>query len=201
MILVLAVLLLQIPAIPQTSSSVPRRASADVTQAGGGSAGMMPSADATPLPSDRLTAEKPRSSSEVSAPGDFCSVSNPPTEKIACEPVALSKSNLPSRSEKTRHRKWLVLTVAQHGAATFDAWSTRRVISRGEAQELNPMLRPFAGNASIYAAVQVAPVLFDYLGRRMMTSPHGWARRTWWILQTVSTATSLVSGAHNLSIR
>jgi hypothetical protein len=33
-----------------------------------------------------------------------------------------------------------------------------------------------------------------------MTSQHGWARRTWWILQAASTVTSLGSGAHNLTI-
>ncbi len=36
------------------------------------------------------------------------------------------------------------------------------------------MLRPFAGNASLYAVIQVEPGLFDYLGSRMMTSRHGW---------------------------
>jgi hypothetical protein len=66
---------------------------------------------------------------------------------------------------------------------------------------LNPTLRPFAGNGSLFAVVQVAPIVLDYLGRRMMTSQHGWAKRTWWIPQTVSTAASFVSGAHNLNVR
>ena len=62
------------------------------------------------------------------------------------------------------------------------------------------MLRPFAGNGSLYAIVQAGPIVFDYLGRRMMTSQHHWVRRTWWISQAVSTAMSLASGAHNLSV-
>jgi hypothetical protein len=67
-------------------------------------------------------------------------------------------------------------------------------------QRSHSLLRPFAGNASLYAVVQVGPVLFDYLGRPMMTSQHGWARRTWWIPQAVSAAVLLASGAHNLSV-
>src|SRR5205814_682094 len=68
-------------------------------------------------------------------------------------------------------RAWKGLAVAQHSAAVFDAWSTRRALYRG-AHELNPMLKPFAGNASIYAAVQVGPTLLDLLSHKMMTSSH-----------------------------
>ena len=103
--------------------------------------------------------------------------------------------------EQPRYRMWLALSLAQHSAATFDAWSTRHAISSGTARELNPMLRPFAGNASLYAAIQVGPILLDYLGRRMMNSRSGWARNTWWVPQSVGTAVSLVSGVHNLKVR
>lgn len=108
---------------------------------------------------------------------------------------------LRDRSEKARRREWTALAIAQHSAAAFDAWSTRRALSTGDAQESNPMLRPFAGNASIYAAIQVGPVLFDYVGKQMMKSQYAWARRTWWVWQAVSAATSLASGAHNLTVR
>jgi hypothetical protein len=91
--------------------------------------------------------------------------------------------------------------IAQHGAATFDAWSTRQLICTGRYRELDPALRPFAENASLYAAIQVVPLALDYLGRRMMTSQHNFLRHTWWIPQALSTAASLGSGAHNLSIR
>jgi hypothetical protein len=49
--------------------------------------------------------------------------------------------------------------------------------------------------------VQVSPLLFDYVGRRMMTSQHSWIRRAWWIPQAVNTIVLLASGAHNLSVR
>jgi hypothetical protein len=103
------------------------------------------------------------------------------------------------RSEKFQRRDWVALTIAQHSAATFDAWTTRRAISAG-AYETDPLLRPFARNASVYAAIQVSPLLLDYVSKRMMTSRHGWMRRTWWIPQAVSTTAFFISGAHNLTI-
>ena len=94
---------------------------------------------------------------------------------------------------------WLVLSIAEHGAATFDAWTTNRAIDQGHT-ELNPMLRPFAGHASMYAAVQVAPLLFDFIGRRMQRSDKRWMHQTWWLPQTLSTAASLFAGSHNLAV-
>ncbi len=111
----------------------------------------------------------------------------------------LSTPGLQTRSGRIPRRKWLVLSIVQHGAATFDAWSTRQALSTGQYQELNPTLRPFAGNSSIYAAIQVGPLIFDYLSGRMMTSQHAWIRHAWWIPQALSTAASLGSGAYNLS--
>ncbi len=94
---------------------------------------------------------------------------------------------------------WLVLSIAEHGAATFDAWTTNRAIAQGHTEE-NPMLRPFAGHPSMYAAVQVAPLLFDFIGRRMQRSDRRWMHQTWWLPQTLSTAASLFAGSHNLSV-
>jgi hypothetical protein len=99
-----------------------------------------------------------------------------------------------------RTRKiWLGLSIAQHSGAAFDAWTTRRALSQYNARELDPLLRPVAGNASLYAAVQIGPTIFDFLSHHMMTSKHEWIRRHWWILQAASTAGSFGSGALNLS--
>lgn len=104
-------------------------------------------------------------------------------------------------SDRRQNREWLGLSIAAHGAAGFDAWSTRRVISSVPgAQEMNPFLRPFAGNASMYAAVQVLPTALDLLSRRMMRSQHEFLRNTWWLPQAVSAAVSVVSGVHNLGV-
>lgn len=40
-------------------------------------------------------------------------------------------------------REWLALGILEHGAAAFDAYSTRQAISRGAAEE-DPIMRPFA---------------------------------------------------------
>jgi hypothetical protein len=101
--------------------------------------------------------------------------------------------SIPSR------REWLALMVLEHSAAAFDAYSTRGAISRG-AKEEDPMMRPFAHSPAIYAAIQVGPVLFDVLSRRMQRSQYNFVRRTWWVPQSASTGASIFSGVHNLSV-
>ena len=95
---------------------------------------------------------------------------------------------------------WYILGAGEHGAATFDAWSTRRVIKSGLGYEMNPMLRPFANSGALYGAIQVAPLLFDFLGKHMYHSSHAWERKIWWLPQTASMVASFVGGAHNLNI-
>jgi hypothetical protein len=124
----------------------------------------------------------------------------PVESPAAAAPAAFRSAAAEAVAERRGRHLWEMLSVAQHGAAAFDAWSTRRAISSGPAHELNPLLRPFAWNASLYLAVQAGPVLLDYVGRRMMTSRHGWVRHTWWVPQAMSTAVSLASGFHNLSV-
>ncbi len=115
------------------------------------------SSDAEPQPSDAVAFQPGRLTPEpVIAPAATKTGGFPPSPGaaafIASTPAALNAR----REEQRRRHVWLALSIAQSGAATFDAWSTRRVVSNG-GQELNPMLRPFAGNDSIYAAVQVTP--------------------------------------------
>ena len=98
-----------------------------------------------------------------------------------------------------RELMWRGLAVATSGAATFDAWTTRRAITRYGAHELNPLLKPFAGNASLYAAIQVEPLIMDYVSRKMLYSRHSWMRHTWWVPQSLSFASSIFCGSHNLS--
>jgi hypothetical protein len=102
--------------------------------------------------------------------------------------------------EQRRRRLWMALGITQHSTAAFDAWTTRRVISNGYGYEMDPLLRPFAGNASLYAAIQVAPVALEYLGWRMMHSHHEWERRFWWMPQSLGAAMNLASGVHNLGV-
>jgi hypothetical protein len=108
-------------------------------------------------------------------------------------PKRVAVENLPSR------RNWLILSVVQHGAATFDAYSTRQAVTSG-AQEADPFMRPFAQSPAIYIAIQGAPVVLDYAARRMQRSPNSFLRRTWWLPQSASTGLFLFSGIHNLHV-
>lgn len=124
-------------------------------------------------------------------------------------PITYVRPNTPYTVSVTQlraeyHRRelmWRGLAVAASGAATFDAWTTRRAITKYGAQELDPLLKPFAGNASLYAAVQVGPLVMDYVSRKMLYSRHSWMRRTWWVPQSLSFASSIFCGSHNLSYR
>ena len=100
---------------------------------------------------------------------------------------------------KPYKREWLALMVVEHGAAAFDAYSTRQAISRGAVED-DPLMRPFAHSGAIYAATQVGPVLFDLIARHMLHSENGVVRRMWWAPQSVSAVTSVLAGVHNLNV-
>lgn len=115
-------------------------------------------------------------------------------EALPVKPVAIiSAESLPSR------RKWLMLSLAQHTAATFDAYSTRVAVSRG-ATEGDPLMRPFAHSPAIYAAIQVGPLALDFLARRMQRSQNNFLRHVWWLPQSASTGLFIFSGVHNLHV-
>jgi hypothetical protein len=100
----------------------------------------------------------------------------------------------------TQRKTWYALAVVSHGAAVFDAWSTRRAITSGYGHEANPLLRPFAHSGALYAATQVSPALMDYLGKRMMTSRHEWVRKMWWLPQAAGSSFSFAAGVHNVGM-
>ena len=116
------------------------------------------------------------------------------------KPITVSVQQLQDE-QRRKTRMWIGLGIAEHSAATFDAWTTRRAITNYGAQELNPLLKPFAGNASLYVAIQVGPAVMDFVGKKMMSSNHSWVRKMWWVPQSASFATSLFCGAHNLGVR
>lgn len=101
--------------------------------------------------------------------------------------------------EQYPRRTWLMLAFAQHGAAAFDAYSTRYAVGHG-AVEQNPLMRPFVHSDSIYAVSQVTPFVMDLISRRMMRSQNGFIRHMWFVPQTLSLGTYVFAGAHNLQI-
>lgn len=117
-----------------------------------------------------------------------------PSAPLVAKPIGrIGVETLPSR------RTWIALSVLQHGAAVFDAYSTRQAIASG-ATEQNPLLRPFASSPAIYAATQVCPLILDYAGRRMQLSNNGLIRRMWWVPQSTGAAVSVFSGVHNMNV-
>jgi hypothetical protein len=103
--------------------------------------------------------------------------------------------------ETPRQRKmWLALSVSGHAGAGFDAWSTRRAITSGAGSEANPLLRPFSHSNLLYPAMQASPFLMDFLGRKMMTSPHKWLRKLWWLPQAAGAGSAFAAGGHNVSV-
>jgi hypothetical protein len=121
-------------------------------------------------------------------------VTNLPNTPIAAKPIGrIGVERLPSR------KLWLALSVAQHGAAVLDAYTTRQAIATG-ATEQNPLLRPFASSPAIYAATQVCPLALDYAARRMQLSGNRLVRRMWWLPQSTGAAVSIFSGVHNIGV-
>jgi hypothetical protein len=96
-------------------------------------------------------------------------------------------------------RMWIALSVVQHGAAAFDAYSTRQSIGHGGVED-DPLMRPFANSPAIYVATQVTPVLLDLLARHMQRSEYGMVRRVWWVPQSLGAGVSIFSGVHNLHV-
>lgn len=97
-----------------------------------------------------------------------------------------------------QRRAWLLLGAADHGAAFFDARTTRDAMRN--YQELDPLLRPFAHSDALYPVMQIAPFGLDWLGSRLATSRHRWLRRLWWLPQSAATVGHLWAAAHNMSL-
>jgi hypothetical protein len=123
----------------------------------------------------------------------------PPHYALSPVPVKSGSSQRYEASTNER-RLWYALAVTGHGAAVFDAWSTRRAISQGYGTEGNPLLRPFSHSGAMYVATQVSPAVMDYVGKRMMVSRHPLMRKMWWVPQLAGSGASLAAGVHNMGL-
>ena len=157
----------------------------------------------TPVSSDVSTQPPPLfDSAELPTAPEPAPVNGPTLNAFlrSGKPMAASVGQLLGE-ERHKDHLWMGFGIAAHSAAIFDAWTTRRAITTVGAQELNPLLKPFAGNASLYAVIQVGPLMMDYVGRKMLYSRHSWVRHMWWVPQSASFASSLFCGVHNLGVR
>ena len=161
------------------------------------------SSSSNSLPS--VPAPKIKTDAEVTADANAAGVA-PGTGAAPIEPGSAPLSLRPvkpfNREDVSERKKkiWIALTAASSGAASFDAWSTRRAISGGYGTEANPLLAPFAHSNALYAATQVSPVVLDFVGRKMMTSEFPALRKMWWLPQSIGTGISLFAGAHNVNV-
>jgi hypothetical protein len=115
------------------------------------------------------------------------------------DPEPTKPIQMPSAETLHPSRAWLALSFVQSSAATFDAYSTRQAIGHG-AVEADPMMRPFAHSDALYGAIQVGPVILDYVARHMQRSEYQFFRHTWWVPQSLATAGFLFSGVHNMGV-
>jgi hypothetical protein len=214
MILAVATLLLQFQAVPASISSGSNTAtnSQTSTLALAAAASLAPAAkpiyvtSETESSSSRMNVASVELVSENSKPGAVKPISFDTAQEgqtlstIRIPEAQSSKENAIERAVNSpSRRQWVALAIIEHGAAGFDAYSTRQAVGHG-AVEQDPLMRPFAGSPAIYLATQVGPVLFDLLARHMQHSEYPLVRRVWWLPQTLSAGVSIFSGVHNLHV-
>jgi hypothetical protein len=157
---------------------------------------------------ERSLPSMPVAKSKFEAAGD--GVSSSVTSSVAAEAVQPPRMALPMqpmkaaymRPRETRNQRiaWYTLALTGHGAAAFDAYSTRRVLSGNYGMEGNPLLRPFAHSNALYAVTQVSPAVMDLIGKRMMVSQNRLVRRLWWLPQAAGSGFSIGAGVHNMGV-
>lgn len=214
MILAVATLLLQFQAVPAAISSGSNTATNSQTSTLALAAAASPAPAAKPIyvtsetesSSSRMNVASVELVSENSKPGAVRPISFDTAQEgqtlstIRIPEAQSSKENAIERAVNSpSRRQWIALAIIEHGAAGFDAYSTRQAVGHG-AVEQDPLMRPFAGSPAIYLATQVGPVLFDLLARHMQHSEYPLVRRVWWLPQTLSAGVSIFSGVHNLHV-
>jgi len=115
------------------------------------------------------------------------------------DPTPSREHRITPAMETPSRRTWLALAFVEHGAAAFDAYSTRQSVGHGNVED-DPLMRPFVHSPAIYVATQVTPVLLDILARHMQRSEYGIFRHVWWLPQSLSAGVSIFSGVHNLHV-
>jgi hypothetical protein len=197
MLLATIVLLGAIPQSGELARSVANVAT-EASTAAGTDAAASKSLPPMPTPKAKTDAEADGVNSSVSANLAGAGAVQAPRVTLSMQPVKQAYT----RPRETRGQRiaWYTLAVTGHGAAAFDAYSTRRALSGGYGTEGNPFLRPFANSNALYAVTQVSPAVMDFLGKRMMVSEHRWVRRMWWLPQAAGSGFSIGAGVHNMGV-
>jgi hypothetical protein len=176
-----------LPAKSPTAAAEPQVLSGESSERAGSWNANLAKPDA---PSAKLNL--PANGEAESSTGEPVAGSTPAPFHAAIKPVTPE-----SYATSGKKKIWYGLLAANHSAAVFDAWSTRRAIGGGYGTERDPLERPFANSGAIYATTQVVPVLMDFMGHRMMRSEHPTIRKFWWIPQAACAGVSLGAAVHN----
>jgi hypothetical protein len=156
----------------------------------------LPSAPQPKITADDVNTVAVEATSNVTPSSPAIQPSYPASSSISLPPA---KAFIGRSYETSGQRKlWYALSFTGAGAASFDAWSTRRAISGGYGIEGNPMLRPFSHSGVLYAATQVSPLVMDFVGKCMMTSQHSLLRKVWWLPQALGSTVSVSAAVHNV---
>src|SRR3954471_16184327 len=156
----------------------------------------LPSAPQPKITADDVNIVAVEAASNVT-PGSAAIQPSYPASSFISVPPAKAFIGRPYETSQQR-KLWYALSFTGTGAASFDAWSTRRAISRGYGIEGNPMLLPFSHSGVLYAATQVSPLVMDFVGKRMMTSQHPLLRKVWWLPQALGSTVSVSAAVHNV---
>jgi hypothetical protein len=198
MLLATILLLCPFPQIEGTAKAVTHDATSVMTETPSDAVSARAPARDSSLSQPLISAPEPKVKTDAEiASSAFIEPGYLPAQPPA--PIKGVRMSLRRPTETAGQRKlWYALAITGSGAATFDAWSTRRAVSGGYGIEGNPLLRPFSHSGAMYAATQVSPLVMDFIGKRMMVSQHRWMRRMWWLPQSAGTGLSLYAGVHNV---
>src|SRR5258707_12410574 len=112
----------------------------------------------------------------------------------------MNPADTSARETRGKRVAWYTLVAAGHGAAAFDAYSTRLVVSGNYGTETNPLLQPFSHSGAMYAATQVRPAVMDFIGKRIMVSENRWERKMWGLPQVAGSGFSDFAAVDNVSV-
>lgn len=112
--------------------------------------------------------------------------------------VLLMASTTQAASLKKIVKPFVKLSTLTILAAGFDAATTYRAMNSGGVYEANPMVRPFAHNATIFPVLGASALGVNYLASWMEKNEHGKLGKT---LQIICIGSHVVAGASNLRSR
>jgi hypothetical protein len=197
MLLATIVLLGAIPQSGELARSVANVAT-EMSTAASKDAAVSKTLPSMPTPNGKTDAEADGVNLSVSSNLAGAAAVQSPHVALSMQPM--KQAYMRPRETRGQRIAWYTLAVTGHGAAAFDAYSTRRALSGGYGTEGNPFLRPFANSNALYTVTQVSPLVMDLVGKRMMVSEHRWVRRMWWLPQVAGSGFSIGAGVHNMGV-